>query len=398
MKLRLKNFRSYKDIAIEFSPGVNVITGENDSGKTNLLRAINLVVNNRPTGDDYRSDWGGDTEILLDIDNKVVGRHRTDSENFYTLTHKNGKRDVFKAFGTGVPDTIKQHLNISPVNIAFQLEGPFLLGQSAADVAKHFNSVVNLDVIDSTISNIASTLRKERAALKIENERKEGLAEKLKTYDWLIDAEKMLAELEQAQGAITGLKSDWSALYALTKNLKKLTESNQTLDKITRHDKVVDVLLRQNQAVELLTEERSKLFALAHEYRILINTGDSLSKIVRHENAVQDLLFQDEDIERLKNDITVLSINIANLRRLKKEENRCQKIIEYTNKINELNELNNKLAEKTKEYDALYDLLEQHDKLTKQLADAEDKLTALEFEFKELMPEICPLCERPVHD
>ncbi|HJW74318.1 MAG TPA: AAA family ATPase, partial [Thermoleophilia bacterium] len=32
-------FRSYRDSRVSFSPGMNVIVGENASGKTNLLEA-----------------------------------------------------------------------------------------------------------------------------------------------------------------------------------------------------------------------------------------------------------------------------------------------------------------------------------------------------------------------
>ena len=43
MKLRrivLDGFRNYTDFTADFSPGVNVIWGENAQGKTNLLEAI----------------------------------------------------------------------------------------------------------------------------------------------------------------------------------------------------------------------------------------------------------------------------------------------------------------------------------------------------------------------
>jgi DNA replication and repair protein RecF len=42
-KITLKNFRNYSSQEIEFSPGVNIITGENGQGKTNLLEGICLL-------------------------------------------------------------------------------------------------------------------------------------------------------------------------------------------------------------------------------------------------------------------------------------------------------------------------------------------------------------------
>lgn len=38
--LQLKNFVAFTDLAIEFSPGINIIIGENGTGKTQLLKAI----------------------------------------------------------------------------------------------------------------------------------------------------------------------------------------------------------------------------------------------------------------------------------------------------------------------------------------------------------------------
>lgn len=38
--LQLKNFVAFTDLAIEFSPGINIIIGENGTGKTQLFKAI----------------------------------------------------------------------------------------------------------------------------------------------------------------------------------------------------------------------------------------------------------------------------------------------------------------------------------------------------------------------
>ena len=42
-KIKLKNFRNFKDTEIDFNDGVNVIIGHNNSGKTNLLKALALI-------------------------------------------------------------------------------------------------------------------------------------------------------------------------------------------------------------------------------------------------------------------------------------------------------------------------------------------------------------------
>ena len=42
-KLTLKNFRNYDDLQLEFSPGLNIIVGDNASGKTNIVEAIQFL-------------------------------------------------------------------------------------------------------------------------------------------------------------------------------------------------------------------------------------------------------------------------------------------------------------------------------------------------------------------
>ncbi|MEH6538274.1 MAG: AAA family ATPase [Psychroserpens sp.] len=45
-KIRINNFRNFKEKEIEFNDGVNVIIGHNNAGKTNLIKALSLVIDN----------------------------------------------------------------------------------------------------------------------------------------------------------------------------------------------------------------------------------------------------------------------------------------------------------------------------------------------------------------
>ena len=46
-RLHVKNYRCFKDTVVDFQPGLNVIIGENNSGKTTLLKALALVFASR---------------------------------------------------------------------------------------------------------------------------------------------------------------------------------------------------------------------------------------------------------------------------------------------------------------------------------------------------------------
>lgn len=62
-RLRLVNFRNYRDVVIPFSPRVNVFVGENGQGKTNLLEAMYLI----SQGDSFRYS---DNSTLINSNNQ----------------------------------------------------------------------------------------------------------------------------------------------------------------------------------------------------------------------------------------------------------------------------------------------------------------------------------------
>jgi len=43
--LRVKNFRRFEEAALTFKPGLNVIVGENNGGKTAIIDGIRAILN-----------------------------------------------------------------------------------------------------------------------------------------------------------------------------------------------------------------------------------------------------------------------------------------------------------------------------------------------------------------
>ena len=50
-RLHLKNFRLFKERTLNFSDGINLILGENGSGKTTVLESLNVLL----TGNSFRA-------------------------------------------------------------------------------------------------------------------------------------------------------------------------------------------------------------------------------------------------------------------------------------------------------------------------------------------------------
>ena len=189
--LSISNFQSHRKSELVFVPGVNVIVGSSDSGKTAVLRALNWIVNNRSSGEGFRSHWGGITEVVADFGGTIINRSRTDSKNLYQMDDQ-----IYEAFGRGVPEEVTDVINMTDLNAQRQLDAPFLLSKSSGEVAQILNESVNLSDIDRSLSTISG---KVRGLNKDITDLKESLEEKekeLESLDYVEDLEKRIASVE----------------------------------------------------------------------------------------------------------------------------------------------------------------------------------------------------------
>lgn len=56
-KLRINNYKSIEDMALEFVKGKNIIVGQNNSGKSNIISAINLVIGEKWPSKRYEDNF-----------------------------------------------------------------------------------------------------------------------------------------------------------------------------------------------------------------------------------------------------------------------------------------------------------------------------------------------------
>lgn len=169
--LRLKNARSWKDSVFLLSGGVNVFTGESDSGKSNVVRCIRSLIHNE-TGDAIRMRGAaGPSEIEAtfrsDSEEWGVRLTKDDTVNRYTVTRYNrvmqGDEEVddtkeidFDNVGRDVPQPVYEANPLSPIVIdgqevdlyvAGQRDSAFLVDDPPAQVARVVGSVSGLSRI-----------------------------------------------------------------------------------------------------------------------------------------------------------------------------------------------------------------------------------------------------------
>jgi len=257
--IEISNFQSHKHSTLEFDPGVNVIVGSSDSGKTAIIRALRWLIWNRPSGDSIRSWWGGDTEVTLTLPTSTISRIKG-KENLYKLN------DIeFKAFGTDVPEEIQKEINFNDLNLQQQLERPFLLDDSSGEVAQHFNKVAQLDVIDSSMANVKRWIREIEQDNKARRKQlKESIGE-LKTYDYLDKMETDVQAVEYLEKEKISIFQQETALKKIVEELQQIEEEIHSCDGILDLEEQVVPLLSLFTQKKFLNDQQFKLKKLAEE-------------------------------------------------------------------------------------------------------------------------------------
>ncbi|MBT6048753.1 MAG: AAA family ATPase [Candidatus Scalindua sp.] len=193
-QLTIENFQAHKKTELSFDDGINVIIGQSDSGKSAIIRALNWVINNKPSGEAFRSKWGGDTKVILGIGSESIERAKY-KDNIYCV-HSDERDMVYRSFGQSVPTEVKELLNFSSLNIANQFDSPFLLAMSGGEVASYLNNIVNLDKIDISLANINKTLKDEKTVCARVKSELEATQIRYAGFDYLEKAEASLIEIE----------------------------------------------------------------------------------------------------------------------------------------------------------------------------------------------------------
>ena len=125
-------YEGHAETEIEFSPGLSVLFGANDGGKSALNRAINWTANNSPRGDSM-VPWLGKQEAYSTItkDGIEITRTKSGKRNGYSVGP-----DSYDVVGSSVPEEVSQALNLGEINIQRQVDQYYLLQATAGEVAK----------------------------------------------------------------------------------------------------------------------------------------------------------------------------------------------------------------------------------------------------------------------
>lgn len=257
-KLAILGFQRHEKLILTFDPHITSIVGPNDKGKSSILRALLWVCCNDPSRGDEFINWNSkEASVRLYVDGHKISRTKSSNKNTYSLDGK-----VSNSFRSDVPEEIANLLNIGPLNFQHQHDPFFLLSDTAGQISRQLNGIIDMEVIDTVLSNTSHLVRTAKGMKQqYESQLRETTQEKAE-LDWIVEMNEELLDLEALQEQITQNVLECRNLTALLSEATTLTktlENARIVDLETFSELEKTVLALQNNKTE--TDELETLIS-----------------------------------------------------------------------------------------------------------------------------------------
>ncbi|MDO5716697.1 MAG: AAA family ATPase [Tissierellia bacterium] len=299
--IELHNFQSHENTFLEFHPGVNVIVGASDVGKSAIIRALKWVFFNEPRGDFFMRHGTNSVSVKITYsDGTTICRKREKNFNGYEIT-RNGETEKYQGFGIDVPQEVKDITGVEKfalaeddqftVNFQSQLEGTFLLSETASKKAKAIGAISGVNIIDEATRKAIRLQDGAKSRKKDLETEKETLEKRLLDFSKVDEDRKRLNEL-----------SDWFQVLE-----KKDKTSNEYKHLLKEYVYTLEFIERGNKYLEKfvgLDEYETSFYDLQKKYNtytMLNNLKDNKTRVEKEENHLTILKEQLKHIPQIEN-------------------------------------------------------------------------------------------------
>lgn len=321
-ELIVKAFGQHIKKVVQFTPGLNVLVGESETGKTTLIRALYLLIENYPRGGEklYQS-WLTDKPLsiqLKDDKGNIIKRKK----NKYYLNNS----DPLKAFGTSVPEPIRQLFNFKEINWQKQHDTHYLLFNTGGSSAKLLNSATGMSDQEVIIDDIKKQLSNSKSEIK---RHKKNNEEHLKTTKRLKDIVryklKALAIVHLEEEAIE-LKNKADRLENLLIQLESIKEIKMKYRTSKKHNKEINSIIHDLEETKHFGESIKELKSILDTVeKIKIIDPKIIIKLLKTLHAIHS---KNLEFEALNSKTNLLKKYIEQIEEAKEKQKRYQKNIE----------------------------------------------------------------------
>lgn len=320
----IRGFQSHVDSGFKLAPGLTVITGPSDAGKTAVIRALRWLAFNEPQGDSflhtlYNPDGSVNTqaeqaEVIVEMDNGAVIT-KTRRKGKTTYTHSLYPEPWEKA---EVPPEIKEALGLTKqsygdfetcLNFAFQLDPPFLLSETGSVGAKVLGKLAGTEVVDKAIGAVNKLMHRTRTDLAQAEKTVGQLDVELLEY---LQVDTQYSELETLETVFANTEKlviKQKALVELNNQYTALTDRKRALHDTLEPLECVPRLVSSLRTTSYYEDKRGAIGKLATDFWRNVETCRISRQTLRKLEDVKPLLLK---INKLA-DLDTLIRNIGHL-------------------------------------------------------------------------------------
>lgn len=390
-KISLNNFQSHTNTTLELSPGINVITGRSDSGKSAILRALYYIRYHRPLSNNYPSHWikdkkgnlSGESKITITSQKGTLSKSRTKDSTTYNI---NGLE--LSAMGSTLPDQVESFFNLSEVNIQRQFDSHFLLSETPGAVVKFFNDLVHLDEIDLYLSAIDKRKRQTSSELKSLDASIEETERKLKAFDYLEKSEELCSTLEAIDQNLEMISGDEALLSDTLKSYSELSFELKKLPDVSALDRMFEEL----KAISLEEENQTRIFETLSvsliEYKGVKEDLQKVPDIEKLESLYGKVEITLDELKKVDSDLSIFEVTLDQYSRTEKNLSRIPDIEKIESLSEKASVYSESILELREQIMSLGDSLESFE----EYSEKGEELSKLIPELESQLPDICPLC------
>jgi exonuclease SbcC len=333
---------------LKLSPGINIIRGTSNSGKSAIVRALKWLMMGVPKGTSFCSSWNdGKTSVgvVLDTGDKI-SRSVQNKKQRYRFNNR-----VFENITNDIPREIAEAFNIDETNIQSQYDSPFLISETPGNINKYFNQLLNLGFLDYCSTTLNGEIRDTKFLVHSYDEEITSIKEELKKYESLPVLVKIVDRLRVS--SITSLKIG---------------------EEVTNVTRLVSAIRRVEAVYSLSVEKRDNLYPSYEALRLTAQKTQSLF----------------EQLNNLRGIILKIKRTSKKLREKKRVALLKNQYETYLVRVY----LRDKVK---KEYIDIRSLVEAISTMVEDIKERELQHKEAKKEWSDVFPAVCPLCGSPKH-
>ena len=358
MKVSIKNYQVIKQADLTFEPGVTVIIGSSNNGKSSIIRSIEAAINNKGGSDFIHYDAEACEVAIEDNGQKIIwSKNKNSNKSYYDI---NGQ--VLNKIGQKQLEEVGQLLNMSEIqvnndkfrlNFWKQLEFPFLVGKTHYQLFDFISKSKDQELIANLEDETTTHIKNTNVELSDLNSKIDA-----RTQD-IINIKK---EIEQLEKFVTFSPED----------MEKMLQINNSLSQnITTYKKALET---ENQLLTQFFDIKDKYKDLKKTTTILEYELNDFNDLLSYKNTIAEI----EKFKNVLNDIN---------KKMQISEELYKEVLEKKEEIEKVE----------KSVIALYHAFKRLDSLENEINDATQLVYSIEDKIKADKEElstfnVCPFC------